>query len=390
MESNFNRRQWLKTTAFLSAGLMVIPRAFSANGKVMHTQKSLLKNPEDFKAEDLAAYETTPEDLKARLMYNENPFGPSKKALKAINETAPEGFQYPFMESEKLKARIAEYERLKPENVAVSNGSSPYLMAGAFLFGKGKILSSQPSYEDLLSRAEAMGSTVIRVPLTSDFKYDLDAIEKQVDDNTSLIYICNPNNPTATIVDPDKLKSFCKRLSKKTMIMVDEAYIDICKNPEGITLMGLVRDGYNIIVVRTFSKLYGLAGMRIGYIVGQPDTIKKMVGYTTDTLALATTSVAAAMASYQDHNFLNYAAAHIEESKQFLYETLKSEGYSYVPSNTNFLIFPVRENSEKFVRDMLDKGVGVRSWHFIGKEWCRVSIGTMDQMKIFATALHTI
>jgi histidinol-phosphate aminotransferase len=235
-----------------------------------------------------------------------------------------------------------------------------------------------------------MGVKINRVPLTSEFKLDLDAMEKAIDDNTTLVYICNPNNPTATVVDNAKLKAFCERVSKKVTIFIDEAYIDYLPDPQGTTLIPMVNTGANIIVARTFSKLYGFAGLRAGYVVTQPETIKNLSLYTEASMSITATTLAAALASYQDREFLDGALKKTLASKDYLYEVLKKEGYTYVPSSTNFVIFPIKMEGKQFTDEMMKRGVGVRFWKFNNKEWCRVSIGRMDEMEAFAAAFKEI
>src|SRR6202012_1567626 len=174
--------------------------------------------------------------------------------------------------------------------------------------GGGKnVISGDLSYDDLPSAARKYGATWVQVPLTTDFKLDLDAIEAKVDANTTLIYLCNPNNPTATLLDKDKLKAFVERVSKKTTIMIDEAYIDYLPNPDEVSLMGAVKAGQNVIVARTFSKLYGFAGLRCGYFVAQPDIIRTLGSYTSQGMAISATTAAAAVVAYQETAFLQDA-----------------------------------------------------------------------------------
>jgi histidinol-phosphate aminotransferase len=228
------------------------------------------------------------------------------------------------------------------------------------------------------------------VPLTAEYKLDLDAMEKKIDGNTSLVYICNPNNPTGTVLDTAKLKAFCERVSKKVPVFVDEAYIDYMPDPQAATLIDCVKKNQNVIVARTFSKLYGFAGLRVGYAIAQPAMIETLSKYTSGAGCISATSAKAALVSYQDQIFLKDALQKTEASKKFLYETLKKEGYEYIPSSTNFVMFPVRMDGEKFTAEMMKRGVGVRFWKFNNKDWCRVSIGRMDEMQAFAEAFRQV
>jgi histidinol-phosphate aminotransferase len=160
---------------------------------------------------------------------------------------------------------------------------------------------------------------------------------------------------------------------KKTLVFVDEAYIDYLPNPKAITMMDCIKAGQNIIIARTFSKLYGFAGLRFGYIIGQPETIKTLSNYTPGWAGLSSATLAAAMATYNETEYLQDALKKTNASKEFLYETLKKEGYTYIPSSANFVMFPLKMDSKKFADEMMKRGVAVRNWKLAGQEWCRVS-----------------
>ena len=392
MGNSISRRALLKRGALLAGGL---PFAGSLLDKVQASPiithpVSPFSMPEMWTEREIAL--NAPLVLKARLFANENPFGPSEKAKKAIEEALPTAYQYPMRSMGDLTEKISNFEKVPQEKILLASGSSPLLMAAALYYGKpgSNIITGDPSYADLPSKAERMGVKINRVPLTSEYKLDLDAMEKAIDANTTLVYICNPNNPTATVVDNAKLKAFCERVSKKVTIFIDEAYIDYLPDPQGTTLIPMVNTGANIIVARTFSKLYGFAGLRAGYVVTQPETIKNLSLYTEASMSITATTLAAALASYQDREFLDGALKKTLASKDYLYEVLKKEGYTYVPSSTNFVIFPIKMEGKQFTDEMMKRGVGVRFWKFNNKEWCRVSIGRMDEMEAFAAAFKEI
>lgn len=389
MSTPLKRRDLLKRGALLTGGLALINGSFLNKVYAKSYTEKPVEGPA-FYSSDMEAIETTPPAIKARLLANENPFGPSSNAKKAIAEAIELSYQYPRESRAALEEKIMTYEGLKPGQLLMAAGSSPLLLAGALYYGKGTIVSATPTYEDLLRHAEQLGTKVVRVPLTADYKYDLDAMEKAIDSTTSLVYICNPNNPTATVVDNAKLKAFCERVSKKTTVFIDEAYIDYLDDPKSVSLIDSVKKGQNIIVARTFSKLYGFAGLRVGYLVAQPETVTKLSMYTAGPMSISAPSWGAAVAAYQDKEYLQDAFNKTMESKKHLYNTLKTEGYEFIPSSANFVMFPVKMESKKFAEEMMKRGVGVRSWKFIGKEWCRVSIGRMDEMEAFATAFKEL
>ena len=394
MSNKIHRRQLLKAGALLAGGLPIVsgllgkaqasPIYSSGNGMIV-------PGPMARTERDIAL--NAPAELKARLFANENPFGPSDKAKKAIIEAMPKSYQYPFMYLRDIYQKIADHEGIKPDNILMGAGSSPLLMAAAICFSKpgGNIITGDPSYEDLPSKAARFNEKWIKVPLTQDYKLDLDAMEKAIDGNTGLVYICNPNNPTATVLDTEKLRAFCERVSKRVTVFVDEAYIDYLEDPAGMTMASGVKAGQNIIVARTFSKLYGFAGLRVGYIMAQPDMVKKLEDYTEGPMSISATSLQAAIAGYQDKEYLQDALKKTLASSDYLYDVLTKEGYTYIPSHANFVLFPIKMDGERFAAEMMKRGVGVRSWKLNGSNnWCRVSIGRMDEMEAFAAAFKEL
>lgn len=386
MASPMNRRAWLKTSTLLTGGITLLPAALSSlpvAASPVRSQKFI---------SDVDFGRNAPPVLKARLFANENPFGPSDKAKKAIIDSLGHSYQYAFRDIELMQEKIIAYEGLPKDTVLLASGSSPILMAAAMCYCKEgcSVVSADPSYTDLPEQAEGFKAKWIKVPLTAEYKLDLDAMEKAIDNTTKLVYICNPNNPTATVVDTAKLKDFCERVSKKVMVFVDEAYIDYLPDVQGTTLIDSVKKGQNIIVARTFSKLYGFAGLRVGYMVAQPETIKKINQFCVGPVGISSTSISAALASYQDTTFLQEALQKTLASKNYLYKVLDEEGYKYIPSSANFVMFPIKMDGERFTEELFKRGVGVRYWKFNKQNWCRVSVGRMDEMEAFAQAFKEI
>jgi histidinol-phosphate aminotransferase len=389
MPNSINRRNWIKSTALLAGSTAFFSGAFN---KLAAMPKNLQRNLFGDRLVEEAAILQSPPVMKARLLANENPFGPSPAAKKAVQEALELSYQYPFMRMRELSGKIAAHEGIKQNNILMDAGSSPLLMAAALQFCKNgaEVMSADPTYNDMPSTAESHGAKWVKVPLTADYKHDLEAMEAKITSNTGLVYICNPNNPTGTVLDTAKLKAFCERVSKKVPVFIDEAYIDYMPDPQAASMIDLVKSGSNVIVARTFSKLYGFAGLRCGYVVAQPDTIKKLSDFAVGSMSLSATTVAAAIAAYQEKDFLTDALKKTEASKAYLYAVLKKEGYDYIPSSANFVMFPIKMEGPKFSQLMNDKGVGIRVWNFNGQHWCRVSIGRMDEMEAFAEAFKAI
>jgi histidinol-phosphate aminotransferase len=391
MSANIQRRQLLKQGVLLAGAL---PFASPFFQKAVASPGAPRNN---FAISDLTLeeqlFQGLPPDIKARLSANENPFGPSEKAKQAAMDALGNSFRYGFGQVRELQQLIAKEEGVSERNILLSAGSSGLLDAAAIAFAQagGNIISADPSYRDLPDKGTEFNCEWVKVPLTVDYKTDLDAMEKRIDAKTNVVYICNPNNPTATVVDTNKLIEFCKRVSQKVPVFVDEAYIDYLPDVKAASMIPLVKEGLkNIMVVRTFSKLYGFAGLRIGYMIADKETLDKVQKYAQGGNAISVTSAQAAVAAYQDKEFMKEALKKTLASRDYLYGVLKAEGYEYVPSSANFVLFPIKMDSMKFVQEMGKRGVSVRSWKFNGKEWCRVSVGRMDEMEAFAAAFKEI
>jgi histidinol-phosphate aminotransferase len=387
MANSINRRNWIRSSAFMAGALAFCSGTIN---KLAAMPKGVLRSPRALTDREVSL--AAPFDLKARLLANENPFGPSSAAKKAIADALDKSYQYPFMLASQLSGKISAHEGVATKNIVLDSGSTPLLHAAALCYTKGgkSVITGDPSYDDLPTYAEEFDGKWVKVPLTPDYKLDLDAMEAKVDANTGMVYICNPNNPTATVVDTDKLKAFCDRVSKKTMVFIDEAYIDYLPDPQAATMISQLKAGNNIIIARTFSKLYGFAGLRLGYVIAQPETIKTLKQYSSDGFNISSTTLAAAVAAYQEKDFLAETLKKTNESKEYLYSVLKKEGYTYIPSSANFVMFPIKMDGKKFSTEMFKRGVGIRDWKLNGQDWCRISIGRMDEMEAFAAAFKEI
>lgn len=387
MSGTFSRRRWLKAGLTIAGAL---PFGNSVMAGLAIEPGST--EPVTFQPTDAEFLADAPPELKARLFANENPFGPSPKAKQAIVDAMNTSYQYAFQSARLLTQKIAEFEGLNTNNFILGAGSTPLIAAAAMYFSKeGKnIVSADPTYDDLPGKSSMFSAKWVKVPLTADYKLDLDAMEKAVDENTVIVYICNPNNPTGTVLEAQKLRDFCKRVSQKTTVFVDEAYIDYLPDPKASSMIDLVKEGHNVIIARTFSKLYGFAGLRVGYIAAPNELVKKLQKYSEGDGSLSATSISAALAAFQEKEFLQEALQKTIASKEYLYNVLKAEGYTYIPSVTNFVMFPLKMEGFKFVNEMNKRGVGIRSWRLNNQNWCRISIGRMDEMEAFAAAFKEL
>lgn len=390
MNTTVNRRTWLKRSA-LAAGGVLTSMSFV---KELHATPAfgMLPYLGQYNLLEQHPVVIQEEIMKARLLANENPWGPSKKAIAAIAESASKGNRYVYNSSLKMAEVLAEKEGVKPENVLIAAGSTDILEKTAFALCMkgGNVISADPSYLSLVKTATAIGATWKNIPLKADYSHDLVAMEKAIDGDTKLIYICNPNNPTGTLTPIEELRAFCKRVNSKVPIFIDEAYLELLDNGDKQSTVGLISEGYDIIVCRTFSKIHGMAGLRMGYMVAKQERTKMIQDLVRTEMGISVTSLEGAMASLKDVEFQNFTRANNKINRQYTFEELKKAGMNPIPSVTNFILFPIQMSTKDFVSKMMEKGVGIRGFDIMGKPYGRVSMGTMDEMKLFAKSLNAI
>ncbi|MBD3628813.1 histidinol-phosphate transaminase [Cyclobacterium sp.] len=383
---NFNRRDWLKTSVLGLGSIPLITGNLSAKTNSISTKNW---SSESMLWEMNPMYKDV--KMKARLLANENPFGPSSSVQKAIAESISLGNRYGHGDAAYLIDMLAEKEGVKPENIMLGPGSTDMLEKTAIVLCQkgGNVISADPSYMSLVNTAKAMGGDWKAVPLKADYSHDLDAMESAIDSETKLLYVCNPNNPMGAITDPAELKTFCKSASKKRPIFVDEAYLEFMEKPEDHTMVGLVQAGHDVMVARTFSKIHGMAGLRVGYLVATEERIKSITSMVRGTMGLCVTSLKGAIASLKDEKFIASCRKWNKESKEYTLDQVRSMGFDPITSHTSFMIFPIQQEGKAFAGKMMDQGVGIRVYSIADSPWCRVSMGTMDEMKLFVDALKT-
>ncbi|MFY9572167.1 MAG: histidinol-phosphate transaminase [Blastocatellia bacterium] len=377
MSTSMTRRQLLTNTGAIAAGL-TLGRA-AARAEWMTPAQAPRANAKDIK-------------ILAKLSNNENPYGPSEKARRAMTEAFSEGCRYPGGQNKKLEELIAKKEGLTPDQVILGAGSGEILRMAAMAYGPqgGELLTAHPTFEGLENAARTIGAFVHRVPLTKNFEHDLDAMDRRTTQAVRLVFVCNPNNPTGTIVPSDRLRAFCKEVSKRSIVLVDEAYHDYVEAPEYSSMIDLAREGYNLIVSRTFSKIHSMAGLRVGYGFARPDIVARIRQFRSTINVLG---LAAATASYQDPEFQSFSRKKNGEARSYLYKALDDLHYKYIPSHANFVFFHLGKDVQaQAFRETMEKKYGIQ----VGRsfppytEWSRVSMGTMDEMKLFATALREV
>lgn len=240
------------------------------------TSRAAIAAPQNHKA--AAAKASAPPGGLIRLSGNENPYGPSERARRAIAGAIPAANRYvPEADRDALSAAIARRHGLGPEHVVLTAGSQALLGASAVAFASGReAVIADLTYSGMLACLSAVGAKLATVPMTAGWAHDLDAMERRVGAATALVYVCNPNNPTGTIVDGARLRAFCQVVSRRATVLVDEAYAEYVDDPRWASMIPLVAAGANVVVSRSFSKLYGLAGARVGYGLARPDLASRL------------------------------------------------------------------------------------------------------------------
>ncbi|AUD05133.1 pyridoxal phosphate-dependent aminotransferase [Spirosoma pollinicola] len=381
MSSQLTRRDWLRASGLLTAGLGLsrftpaeasTPNAPLASG--FSNEFAFMDDPFEKMSK-----------LKVRLLANENPLGISQSAKDAIMKATEIGNRYAWTEFGPLKKMISDNEGVKPQNILMSPGSSDILLAAAehFAKGGGTILTCRPTYDDLLDKTTKFGATIKPIPLTKDFKFDLPALKAALTPDVKLVYIVNPNNPTGTILSPAELEAFCREVAPKVPVFLDEAYIDFLTPADRPMLGKLVAEGLNIIQARTFSKIHGFAGLRLGYAMAQPEMLKTLHQYIGAEGDVSITTLMAGIASYKDIAWQDHCRTENAKARDYTTKALTNMGYEVIPSYTNFILFPIRMKTGAFSNQMFAQGIGIQTRDFNGQPYCRVSVGTMDEMAMF-------
>jgi len=375
-----NRRDWLKSTLSLAAGL---PIGIALSQQLMASPMSEIER---------SRWGRVPSSpIKIRLNSNENPYGPSEKARQAIQQIATEGNRYAFNVQEEMKQILAKQEGVTPEHISIGAGSGDLLCQAGVAFGLegGRIVSAFPTFPLLMNYAQTFNATWDKVNLNEKLEHDYEALAARVTADTKLVFVCNPNNPTGTLVDPVRVKQFCEEVSKKTTVYVDEAYLEFLEPKDQLSMVDLVKADANVVVSKTFSKIYGLAGLRIGYVVGKPELIKKIAKFHMG-IANNQPALAAAKASLGDTAFMELSRKKNAEARSHLTTYLDKKGIWYGKSHTNFLFFPAKADAAQVLTKLEDRGIGIRVWDYNNQQWYRVSIGTLDEMKMFTKAFDEI
>ena len=325
----------------------------------------------------------------AKLNANENPYGPSPAAVRAMAEASAHGAYYVRRSAQKLREMIAEKHGLSVDHVLLSSGSSGALTYLALAASqKGQILTPD-LFWDTTSLMGVRNSPfgIKRLPKNESLVIDLVAMEASLND-VAMVHITNPNNPTGIALDSEELKRFCRKASEKCVVLVDEAYNELTDDPPASTMIPLVKEGKNVAVARTFSKIYGLAGMRVGYMIAQPDLLQTVSQFGLGDYGLNQAGVAGALESFNDSAFLEYSKSKIVEGRAMIAEATSSHDLFALPSQTNFVFVDLgHRNAEKFRVAMQKRNVMIRGVYRDYTQWSRVSMGRLEDIQMYVDAL---
>ena len=334
-----------------------------------------------------------------RLSSNENPYGPSRRALQAMTDSFGLACRYPDEHEDALVEMLAKTNGVSREQILLGDGSGEILKLCAAAFTgpvaqdavagspHGPLVVADPTFEAILSHARIAGAEVIKIPLTPSFSHDLPRMTAAA--RNGLIYVCNPNNPTASITPKGEIRDFIAKTPRTTMILVDEAYFHYADSSDFETVIPLVKDYPNLMVARTFSKVYGMAGLRCGYCVAQKETIDRMRPHQPwDSVNIM--AIAAAKANLADPDHVPNGRRLNSEAKAFTVSELEKLGYKTIPSQANFIMTDMKRPVKPLIEAMKQRHVQVGRLFPALPNHMRITIGKRSEMEAFLVAFRQV
>jgi histidinol-phosphate aminotransferase len=329
----------------------------------------------------------------SKLASNENRMGCSPNVKHEVVKAMQEIQDYPDPISRQLREVLAEQNNVRPENIMIAAGSESVIanLCRTFFLNHEEAITADATFVGFFVQANIRGVTINKVPVTDDYRFDLDAMAERITDRTKMIYIANPNNPTGTYITDSEFERFMRQIPGDVLVVMDEAYYEYAKEvadyPDSLDY-----DYDNVITLRTFSKAYGLAGFRIGYAIASERIINEMMK-TKLTFEPTTPAQAAALAALGDQQFLKKTKDVVEEGKNRLYQFFEKHNVDYVPSISNsvMMILPDEQQAIEFTQAMLEEGVVLRRINAFGLPNCvRITIGRRKEMKHFERSFEKV
>jgi histidinol-phosphate aminotransferase len=326
-----------------------------------------------------------------RIDSNENPYGPSQKALEAMTRSQQVSARYPDALEDQVSEALARLHGVAAENVVLGCGSGELLrMADMAFLGAGRnVVVAEPTFEAVLAFARVTRADAIKIPLTGDHRHDLPKMAAACSEATGLIYLCNPNNPTGTIVTRDEMGAFFERVPRGAVILVDEAYHHFVEDERYASAFEWMGKAPNLLVVRTFSKIHGLAGMRLGYGVGAREVVEALRAHRLWSNANAAV-LEAALATLGDAGHAAKCRRAMNGTRRWLCSEMQKDRRATIPSEANFVMIDLGADVAPVIAALKERGV------FVGRRFAalpnhlRVSIGTPDEMRRFVAALRAV
>jgi len=326
-----------------------------------------------------------------KIASNENPLGPSPKALEAIRRALGNLHRYPDASGFKLKRKISEKFRIDAAQVVLGNGSDEIIgmLTRAFLQPGDEVILPAPSFLMYAILVRSAGAVPVAVPLKA-LSLDLDGMKDRITSKTRMIFICNPNNPTGTFITGKDFRGFLGGIPEDLIVVVDEAYIEFVRKAEAVSSIEYLKGDRSLVTLRTFSKAYGLAGLRIGFGV-MPTEIAELLNRVRHPFNVNNLAQVGALAALDDAVFFEKTLKLVHSGLDFLYRSLDNMGIEYFPSQANFFLVNVRQNADAVFEAMLKKGVIVRSMTEYGyPEFIRINVGLPHENERFLKALAKV
>jgi histidinol-phosphate aminotransferase len=326
-----------------------------------------------------------------KLASNENPLGPSPKAIERITAHLSSISLYPDPTCVELREKLAPRLGVDSEQIIVGNGSDELLVfiAGAYVEPGMSTLTADTTFSEYTFATTLFGGTTRYAPMR-DGRFDLGTMADMVDDSTAVVFICNPNNPTGTYVSRAELTEFLRSVPDNVLVVVDEAYNEYVEAEDYTHAAELVGSYPNLLVLRTFSKAYGLAGLRVGYGVATEKVVSDL-RLTKEPFNVNSVAQAAALGALDDEAFLAHSRATNAAGKKLLYASLDELGIHYYPTQSNFICMHLRKDSMSVFRTLMDRGITIRPLTSFGlDEWIRLTIGTDEQNRFFLARLREV
>lgn len=325
------------------------------------------------------------------LSSNENPYGPSAAALEAMTRSQAVAGRYPDAAERETVEAIALLHGVGPQRVVLGCGSGEVLrLCDAAFLGPGRtVVAAEPTFEAVLHYAKVTRAEPVTVPLTADFRHDLQAMARVCDARTGLVYVCNPNNPTGTIVTGEELLAFLAQVPPTTVVVVDEAYHHFVEAPAYRSAVELIDRFPNLVVTRTFSKIYGMAGMRLGYGVASvtnAEALRAHAAWSNVNVAV----LAAARASLAEEGLVTRQRERLNGTRRWLSSELARDGRRAIPSEANFVMIDAGGDVKPLIAAFEARGIRVGRRFAALPTWLRVTIGTPEETRAFLEALRAI